>query len=30
MFDDNDDELLKAIAKDAYEATQYAFDAVFQ
>jgi acyl-CoA dehydrogenase family protein 9 len=29
MFDDNDDELLKAIAKDAYEATQYPFDALF-
>jgi acyl-CoA dehydrogenase family protein 9 len=28
MFDDNDDELLKAIAKDAADATQYDFDTV--
>ena len=28
MFDDNDDELLKAIAKDATDATQYPFDVV--
>jgi acyl-CoA dehydrogenase family protein 9 len=27
-FDDNDDELLKAIAKDAYDATQYDLDIV--
>ncbi len=26
MFDDNDDELLKSIANDAYDATQYPFD----
>jgi acyl-CoA dehydrogenase family protein 9 len=28
MFDDNDDELLKSIANDAYDATQYPFDIV--
>jgi len=28
MFDDNDDELLKAIAKDAVDATTYPFDVV--
>ncbi len=28
-FDDNDDELLKAIANDAYETTEYPFDAMF-
>jgi acyl-CoA dehydrogenase family protein 9 len=28
MMDDNDDELLKAIAKDAYDATQYSFDPI--
>jgi hypothetical protein len=29
MFDDNDDELLKSVAKDAYEALEYDYDAVF-
>jgi acyl-CoA dehydrogenase family protein 9 len=29
MFDDNDDELLKAIAKDAYDAMNYPHDVVF-
>lgn len=29
MFDDNDDELLKAIAKDAYDAMDYPHDLVF-
>jgi hypothetical protein len=28
MFDDNDDELLKAIAKDAVDAAAYPFDIV--
>jgi acyl-CoA dehydrogenase family protein 9 len=28
QFDENDDELLKSIAKDAYDATQYAHDVV--
>jgi acyl-CoA dehydrogenase family protein 9 len=29
MFDDNDDELLKSIAKDAYDAMEYEHDVVF-
>jgi acyl-CoA dehydrogenase family protein 9 len=29
MFDDNDDELLKAIARDAYDAMDYSHDVVF-
>ncbi len=29
MMDDNDDELIKSIAKDAYDAMQYPYDVVF-
>jgi acyl-CoA dehydrogenase family protein 9 len=29
MFDENDDEVLKQIAKDAFDATEYPFDAIF-